>query len=237
MRNLRGWRSDRRAALVEIVVGTCVAAVGGIHSVWAAQETAVVLSDPNDYLIPKWLYVFERFAFGALHLMPALFLIAVAFLRPRRDPFTRPIIAASLALVLGSAHVQAVMSFFGAPLWVVGAVAVVVALRPDGVWAFVAAVGAAWTLAGGVPMLDGALRPGLLSSARGEGFVLDAARFRLPIALGVLGMALVVLALTLRRSSPEWSVRIRVGAVALLCFPFGAVAYWVLELCGLPLDA
>lgn len=212
----RGWRSDRRAALFEIVIGVCVGSVGGIELVLTAGE---------------------RFALAALHWMPALILIASALLYPRRDPFTRPVVAASLALVLGSAHVQAVMSFFGAPLAAVGAIAIVVSLRPNSVWAFLAAVSAGWTLEDGVVKLDGALRPGLLSSSRGYGFVLDAAKLRVPVALGILGVALVVLSLALRKSCPARSVRMRVGVVALLCFPVGAVVYGVLALCGLPLDA
>lgn len=213
---LRGWRSDRRAALIEIVVGICVGTVGAIEFVLSAGEL---------------------FALGALHWMPALVLIAAALLCPRRDPFTRPVVAALLALVLGSAHINAVMGLFGAPLALVGAVAIVVSLRPNRVWALLAAVSAGWTLEEGVVKLDGALRLGLLSGERGHGFVLDAAKFRLPAALSILGVALVVLSLALRRSSPAWSVRMRVGVVALLCFPVGAVAYWILALCGLPLDA
>jgi hypothetical protein len=234
---LGGWRSDHYAAMVELCVALCVGLVGALELYFAVEKARFALSDPRPYLIPKSQYAFERVAFAGTHCVPALVLFATAIGLKRRDPFTRPLVAASIALALGSAHVASVMGFIGAPLALVGFAAMVFALRPNGAAAIAGALLGSMVLLYGTVLTDAAVQPALLALSRGSPRPVDRTFLLQAVASAIAAPALLVLSLSFRRPAPDWIVRRRTWVVALSCLPASSAIYWLLVALGLPISA
>lgn len=135
-----GVRSDPYAALLELFVALPLFSYGVFELGEAVRTTKFVLNDPRPYLVSDARIVFDRHAFAAVHYLPALVLVALALFVRRRDPYTRPLVVALFALALGSAHVNAVMSFYGAALGPIGVLAIALALRPNSASSLVATI-------------------------------------------------------------------------------------------------
>jgi hypothetical protein len=117
-------------------------------------------------LVPVWRQIFNSVAFAVIHALPALAPAGAAIFVTRADPFTRPLLAALMVIVLGSANAVAVMGeFFGKPLLYCGVVAAFIALRPRTLPTLGTAAGAAGLLGYSALQMNVALAPVLLAES------------------------------------------------------------------------
>jgi hypothetical protein len=232
-----GVRSDPYAALLELFVAIPLFSYGVFELGEAVRTTKFVLNDPRPYLVSDARIVFDRHAFAAVHYLPALVLVALALFVRRRDPYTRPLVVALFALALGSAHVNAVMSFYGAALGPIGVLAIALALRPNSASSLVATIFATLLFPFAAVQLDGTLRHVLLSYARGIATPIDGRAVAVASLAWLAGAALVGAALTFRNGAPGRAIRLRLVVMAAWGLPVCAGTYALLRRFGLVLDA
>ena len=244
---LRGWRSDRYGAVLELAVAACIGAVGA-YGLWSAAEScSLALATPEPYSVPDSKYCFKELFYAAVHFLPAPAIALAALIFQRRDPHTRLLIAAWSALAIGSANVVAVMQFIAAPLALVGAVAIAAALRPNTLWAVLAAIASAASFDYAAIRLNMALYPPLRAWPqeherwiRRGGFepaLIDTGDLARSALAVIIAAGLLVAALALRRTPAEPHVRKRACAVSILALIVSGGVYVLLSRFGLPLDA
>jgi len=232
-----GFRSDPYAALLELFVAVPLLGYGAFELSEAIRATTFLLNDPRPHLVSDARIIFDRHAFAAVHYLPGLVLVALALLVRRRDPYTRPLVVALFALALGCAHLNAVMSFYGAALAPIGVLAVAFALRPNGAYSLVATIFATLLFPYAAVHLDGTLRHVLLGYARGSATPIDGRAVAVAALLWLAGAALVGAALTFRNGAPGRAIRLRLVVMAAWGLPVCAGTYALLRRFGLVLDS